>query len=95
MGPVHRGIGRVGVDRIKPDFVFLDIRIAERFAIMQMTGDFEPRRQTFFGSAFVAEILLIFFERFRLNVSAKVLKLLRPFVDQLDGQTRLRVAAEV
>ena len=86
MGPVHRGVGWIGVDRIKPDFVFLDVWIAERFAIVQMTGDFEPRRQTFFGSVFVAEILLIFFERLRFNVSAKVFKLLRLFVEQLDGQ---------
>ena len=53
---------------------------------MQMTGDFEPWRETFFGSVFVAEIQLIFFERLRFNVSAEVFEFLRPFVNQFDGQ---------
>ena len=86
MRPVHRGVGWIGVDRIKPDFVFLDVWIGKRLAIMQMTADFEPWRETFFGSVFVAEIRLIFFERLRFNVSAEVFEFLRPFVNQFDGQ---------
>ncbi len=74
--PIHRRVGRIGVQRIERDFVFLDLGIVQGRAIMQMPGDLEARRQTFRGGMFVAEILFVLSERFRFNVNAEVVELL-------------------
>ena len=63
MRPVHRRIGRIGVDRVEPDLVFLDVGIVQRLVIMQMAGDLHPRRQSFGEEMLVAQILLVFLER--------------------------------
>ena len=49
-----------------------------------MPCDFQTRRKTFRGRVLVAQVLFILPERFRLNVSAKMIKLLRPFLNELD-----------
>src|ERR1044071_3392131 len=86
VGPIHLWIGRIGVNRIQSNLVFLDVGIVQRFVIMQVTGDLNPGWQAFGKKMLVTEVLLVFLERTRLNVSAKVIKLLRPFVSQLDDQ---------
>src|ERR687891_2459981 len=53
---------------------------------MQVAGNLEPRGQTFRGSMLVAEILFVLPEGGWLNVSAEVIKLLWPFVNEFDGQ---------
>src|SRR6266508_1341521 len=83
---IHGRIGGLGVERVERDFVFLDLGIVQRRAIVQMASDLEPRRQTFGGGIFVSQILFVLPEGFRLNVSAEVIKLLWPFVSQLDDK---------
>ncbi len=63
MRPIHRRIGRIGIHRIERDFVFLDVGIVQRLVIVQMTGDLDPRRQSFGEQMLVPEVRLIFLER--------------------------------
>ena len=86
MRPIHRRIGRIGVDRIERDFVFLDVGIVQRLVIVQVAGDLDPRRQPFGEQMLVAEIRFVFLERARLNEGAEVVELLRPLVGQLDDE---------
>src|SRR6266581_3446563 len=76
-------IGRIiwiNVNWIEADFVLLDVRVLQRFRIVQVTTDLDPRLHPLFGPAIVSEVLLVFFERSRFDENAVVLKLLRPFV---------------
>src|SRR5207302_4614179 len=83
---IHRRIVRIGIHWIQSNLVFLDVRIFKRFGIVEMSGDLEPRGQSLFGEAMVAKIRLIFFERRRFYVSAKMLELLRPFISEFDDE---------
>src|ERR1700719_2744174 len=59
MWPIVRRIVRIHINRIKTDFVFLDVRVLERFRIVQVTTDLDPRLHPLFGSATIAEVLLV------------------------------------
>src|SRR5713101_3018716 len=77
---IVRGVVRLDVNRIEPDFILLDVRVLERFRVVQVTTDFNPRLHPLLGPAIVSEILLVFFERGRFDENAVMLKFLRPFV---------------
>ena len=47
MRSIHLRVGRIGVDRVERDFVFLDLGVVQRLVIVEMPGDLNPRRQTF------------------------------------------------
>ena len=47
MRPVHRWVGWIGVDRGEPNLVFLDFGIVQRLLIVEVAGDFHPRRESF------------------------------------------------
>src|SRR5438270_13163482 len=74
------------VNWIEPDFVLLDVCVFERFRIVEMATDLDPRLHPFFRPATVAEVLLVLFERSRLDENAIVLKLLGPFVGEFDDE---------
>ena len=88
MRPVHLRIGRIGVDRVEPDLVFLDAGVVQRLGIVEMPSDFNPRRQTFGEEMLVSEIRLVLLEGTGLDEGAEVLELLRPFVGQLDHEKK-------
>src|SRR5439155_1147706 len=51
-----------------------------------MTSDLEARRKAFRGCMLIPKILFVLPELFRFNVSAEVIELLWPFVNEFDGQ---------
>ena len=55
MRPIHLRIGRIGVNRIERDFVFLDLGVVQRLVVVEVPGDLDPRRQTFREQMFVPE----------------------------------------
>src|SRR5437868_10658693 len=86
MWSIVRRIVRIHINRIETDFVFLDVRIRERFPIVEVTTDLDPRLHPLLGSAIVAEVLLVLFERGWFDENAVVLKFLRPLVIKLNEQ---------
>src|ERR1700730_5859533 len=80
---VHR-IVRVEKNWIDRDLIFLRIGIVQRFVVFQMARDLDSRLESFRFTVMVAEILFIFFARFRFNEGAEVLKLLRPLEIQFN-----------
>ena len=78
--PIHLRVVRLGIHRIKCDFVF------RRILAVQVTSYLDSRFETFFKASFVPQIFFVLRKRIGFNVSAEVLELLRPFVSELNGQ---------
>src|SRR5437763_7729468 len=86
MWSILRRIVRIDVNRIEPDFILLDLRILERFGIVKMTTDLDPRLHLLLNPAIVAEVPLVLFERSWFDENAVVLKFLWRFVIKLNEQ---------
>ncbi len=82
MRPIGLGIGRIGVDLVERDFVFVDVRIVQRFVVVQMTGDLDAGLEPLFQQMLVAEVRLVFLQRLRFDAGAEVVELFRPLVGQ-------------
>ena len=78
---------RVGINRIEPDFVFLDVRIMQGLVIVQMPV-ISRRGSRPFSEGDGSQDKFVLFQRFRLNEGAEVLELLRPLVSRASRPKR-------
>src|ERR1043166_5232056 len=80
MGPIHRRICWIGIDGVERDLVLLHLLIGERFFIVEVAADLNPRRKPLLSEMMISKVRFILLERIFLDEGPKVLELLRPLV---------------